>query len=139
MYKSQSHVEGLIKELKEREPATRPTLTFAISEREDLQVYDLLVAYYPQTDSCVLQGYQFKSENSLNVPLSEHVTKSFVMRGRSTQKPSNPNGEAVRAGWIPVCAPDIDRILGPTFAPLLDFERPLPSQSVEPVDSEYIS
>ena len=58
VHDSQSQVEGLIKELKEREPATRPALTFGKPRRADLQVYDLLVAYYPQTeDGCVLYGY----------------------------------------------------------------------------------
>ena len=122
-----SNATDAVEERRSDKPPQYPAVTFVIPKHSKLTPYDMLLVYYHAAGvPPIVHGYQIKSGKELppQKPL-KRVNKSFVIRGGNVAKPGPSGSQA--AGWTVLSDNQRDSFLGPTFAPLLEFESSLPA------------
>lgn len=100
-------------------PPSFPAVTFLLPKHGKFTPYDMMLVYHPAAGARpTVYAYQFKSGDPLpaKVPLAR-VDKSFWIRG--SRDPQDPD----LFGWTILTTKQRAMSLGPTFAPLLEFEK----------------
>jgi len=119
----ESDVDAILLKIRGYEPESYPAAVFWNPTHSRLNLLDSFVVFYEKDKQPEVCGYQMKAGDAYPTNDPKGGVRYFVVRGSEKGVGAS---NAAKKGWI-VVPPDFCRkLLGPTFAPLLEFEYGLP-------------